>query len=190
MRAVLASAAPDAAKVVKEAPRTAAANIPRQTRADRKSAEKAIDRADVVMFPCFLAAPWWRQPICQTIRFYGSSLPIPLGSAISPAFIARLIKGCRGDAHAGCLTSEITEHFQRSNEHFSRESPPLGRVFSAATGEPNAQAEDQEADSSASRHPRAVQDRRRQHQEIFLAERLIAFKRAISKSGTRFCVRS
>jgi hypothetical protein len=143
MRAVLASAAPGAAKVVKEAPRTAAANIPRQTRAVRKSAEKAIDRADVVMFPCFLAAPWWRQPICQTIRFYGSSLPIPLGSAISPAFIARLIKGCRGDAHAGCLTSEMTEHFQRSNEHFSRESAPLGRVFSAATGEPNAQAEDQ-----------------------------------------------
>ena len=33
---------------------------------------------------------------------------------------------------------------------------------------------DQEADSSASRHPRAVQDRRRQHQEILLAERLIA----------------
>jgi ribosomal protein L35 len=33
---------------------------------------------------------------------------------------------------------------------------------------------DQEADSSASRHPRAVQDRRRQHQEILLAVRLIA----------------
>ena len=33
---------------------------------------------------------------------------------------------------------------------------------------------DQEADSSASRHPRAVQDRRRQHREILLAERLIA----------------
>jgi hypothetical protein len=31
-------------------------------------------------------------------------LPIWLGSAISAAFIARLIKGCRGDAHAGYLT--------------------------------------------------------------------------------------
>src|SRR6202040_3824287 len=82
---------------------------------------------------------------------------------------------------------------------------PLWARFAAATGEPNAQAEDQvrrqkalqgdchrqsnggprrqaprhdqadqEADSSASWHPRAVQDRRRQHQEIFLAERLIA----------------
>jgi hypothetical protein len=53
MRAVLAAAAPGAAKVAKEAARTAAANIPRQTRKDHKSAEKAIGRADVVMFPCF-----------------------------------------------------------------------------------------------------------------------------------------
>jgi hypothetical protein len=30
----------------------------------------------------------------------GSSLPIRVGSAISAAFIARLIKGCRGDAYA------------------------------------------------------------------------------------------
>ena len=29
---------------------------------------------------------------------------------------------------AGCLISEITKHFQRSNEHFSRESV-FGRVF-------------------------------------------------------------
>ena len=35
-------------------------------------------------------------------------------------FIARLIKGCRVDARAGCCAYEITEHFQRSNEHFSR----------------------------------------------------------------------
>src|SRR6202035_1291004 len=32
---------------------------------------------------------------------------------------------------------------------------------------------DEEADSSAPRHPRAVQDRRRQRQEVLLAERLI-----------------
>jgi hypothetical protein len=69
-------------------------------------------------------------------------LPISLCSAISPTFIARLIKGCRVDVRAGCLISEITKHFQRSNEHFSRESAASAR-FSAATGEPNAQAEDQ-----------------------------------------------
>jgi hypothetical protein len=85
-------------------------------------AEISVGWPGVVMFPPFWLRRGWRQPICQTIRFYGSSLPIPLSSAISPTFIARLIKGCRGDAHAGCLTSEMTEHFQRSNEHSGRES--------------------------------------------------------------------
>jgi hypothetical protein len=33
-------------------------------------------------------------------------------------FIARLIKGCRVDVRAGYLISEITQYFQRSNEHF------------------------------------------------------------------------
>jgi large subunit ribosomal protein L35 len=47
-------------------------------------------------------------------------LPIRVRSAISPAFIARLIKGCRVDVHAGCFVSEIAKHFQRSNEHFRR----------------------------------------------------------------------
>jgi hypothetical protein len=63
------------------------------------------------------------------LLFDGSSLPISLSSAISPDFIARLIKGCRVDARAGCLISEIAEYFQRSNEHFSRESAPLGAFF-------------------------------------------------------------
>jgi hypothetical protein len=76
------------------------------------------------------------------IRFRGSSLPIARRSAISPPFIARLIKGCRGDVPAGCFVSEIIQHFQRSNEHFSRESALWAR-FSVAIGEPNAQAEDQ-----------------------------------------------
>jgi large subunit ribosomal protein L35 len=67
--------------------------------------------------------------IRRAIRFHGSSLPIRPGSAISANFIARLIKGCRGDAHAGYLTSEIIEHFQRSNEHFSRESALSGAFF-------------------------------------------------------------
>jgi large subunit ribosomal protein L35 len=56
-------------------------------------------------------------------------LPIHRRSAISADFIARLIKGCRVDVRAGCLISEIAEHFQRSNEHFSRESAPLGAFF-------------------------------------------------------------
>ena len=68
-------------------------------------------------------------PIGRAIRFAGSSLPSGLSSAISRSFIARLIKGCRVDAYAGCLISEITEHFQRSNEHFSRESALLGAFF-------------------------------------------------------------
>jgi hypothetical protein len=43
--------------------------------------------------------------------------------------IARLIKGCRVDARAGYCLSEITEHIQRSNEHFSRESALWARFF-------------------------------------------------------------
>jgi large subunit ribosomal protein L35 len=49
-----------------------------------------------------------------------STLPIWPASVISAAFIARLIKGCRGDAHADCCDTGIVEHFQRSNEQFSR----------------------------------------------------------------------
>jgi hypothetical protein len=58
MRAVLASAAPGAAKVARGAARAAAANIPRRTRENGKSAKKVVGRADVVMFLCFLAAHW------------------------------------------------------------------------------------------------------------------------------------
>jgi large subunit ribosomal protein L35 len=56
-------------------------------------------------------------------------LPIGPCSAISANFIARLIKGCRGDVRAGYFQTEITKHFQRSNEHFSRDRRPFGRVF-------------------------------------------------------------
>jgi hypothetical protein len=41
-------------------------------------------------------------------RFGGSSLPIPTSSAISPSFIARLIKGCRVDVRAGWFVFEKT----------------------------------------------------------------------------------
>jgi large subunit ribosomal protein L35 len=66
--------------------------------------------------------PCRADPPVKTILFRlpCSSLPIWLGSAISATFIARLIKGCRVDARAGCFVYEIIEHFQRSNEHFSR----------------------------------------------------------------------
>jgi large subunit ribosomal protein L35 len=50
----------------------------------------------------------------------GSSLPFHFCSAISPTFIARLIKGCRVGVRTDYLISEIIEYFQRSNEHFSR----------------------------------------------------------------------
>jgi large subunit ribosomal protein L35 len=53
----------------------------------------------------------------------------PAGLCHNANFIARLIKGCRVDVHAGCFVSEIAEHFQRSNEHFSRESAPSGASF-------------------------------------------------------------
>jgi large subunit ribosomal protein L35 len=53
-------------------------------------------------------------------------LPMSLCSAISPTFIARLIKGCRVDVRAGCLISGITKHFQRSNEQFSRPDAVTG----------------------------------------------------------------
>jgi large subunit ribosomal protein L35 len=51
-------------------------------------------------------------------------LPTPRSSAISRAFAARLIKGCRGDVNADFLHTGLIEHYQRSNEHFSRESAP------------------------------------------------------------------
>jgi large subunit ribosomal protein L35 len=52
---------------------------------------------------CFLlrAGLGWRQIVRHNSWLDGSSLPICLGSAISAAFIARLIKGCRGDDPAG-----------------------------------------------------------------------------------------
>jgi hypothetical protein len=47
----------------------------------------------------------------RAARFHGSSLPIRPGSAISPNFIARLIKGCRGDVPDGCFVYGITSNF-------------------------------------------------------------------------------
>jgi hypothetical protein len=67
-----------------------------------KSAKRAIGRAEIIIFfPAFGCAAGWRQLICRTIWFHGSSLPIRAHSAIRPNLIARLIKGCRGDAPAG-----------------------------------------------------------------------------------------
>src|SRR4029079_18817285 len=70
-------------------------------------------------------------------------LPFRASSVISPAFIARLIKGCRVDAVPISSISEIIQHFQRSNEHFSRFAPSRALSCCRPTGEPNAQAEDQ-----------------------------------------------
>src|SRR6202171_2026055 len=67
--------------------------------------------------------------MCRTIWFRDPSLPSRPRPAITPNLIARLIKGCRVDVRAGCLISEIAEYIQRSHEHFSRESAPLGAFF-------------------------------------------------------------
>jgi hypothetical protein len=56
-------------------------------------------------------------------------LPILSGSVISPRFIARLIKGCRGDAVPDSSILEMIQHFQRSNEHFSRPGALAGAVM-------------------------------------------------------------
>jgi hypothetical protein len=97
----LASADPGAAA----AARTAAATIHRKARARLKLAKKPTGWAEIVIcFLFFYGAAARRQLMCQATRFHGSSLPIRLRSAISAAFIARLIKGCRGDDPAGCFT--------------------------------------------------------------------------------------
>jgi hypothetical protein len=70
--------------------------------------EGLIDRSRWVIFYLFSANTRSRRAIRRTIGFRGSSLPIPNSSAISPTFIARLIKGCRVDASAGCFSSEKT----------------------------------------------------------------------------------
>ena len=119
------------------AARTAAANIHRRARARPKSAKTAINWAEIVILFILLSvllfdnAAWRRPIIRRSIGLRGSSLPIRPGSAISANFIARLIKGCRGDGPCGLFRLGITEHFQRSNEHFSRKSALWAR-FSVA----------------------------------------------------------
>jgi large subunit ribosomal protein L35 len=71
----------------------------------------------------------WHHGVRQSIALHGSSLPIRFCSAISRRFIARLIKGCRVDARAGFFVLKKPEHFQCSNEHFSRESAASGASF-------------------------------------------------------------
>ena len=126
----IAACAPEGADIA-TAPKTAAAKMDRKALGRRKLVKVAIDWADMDMFSLFWLGSARHQPIRLILRFRGSSLPIGFGSAISPDFIARLIKGCRVDVRAGYGNSEITEHFQRSNEHFSRESA-LWAHFSVA----------------------------------------------------------
>jgi hypothetical protein len=125
-----------------EAARAAVANINRKARRRPKRAKKAFDCAEMIILSCFCRCGLRARLIRQSTQSRGSSLPSRDSSAISANFIARLIKGCRGGVCAGSFTCEITEHFQRSNEHFSREAAFWVRL-PVATGEPNAQAEDQ-----------------------------------------------
>jgi hypothetical protein len=70
-------------------------------------------------------------------------LPISASSAISPTFIARLIKGCRGDDRAGySVFWKNLSTFNALTSILADQTP--SRAFCvAAIGEPNAQAEDQ-----------------------------------------------
>jgi hypothetical protein len=54
-------------------------------------------------------------------------LPISPFSAISAAFVARLIKGCRGDVPVRVfLNFGKPEHNQRSHEHFAARAALAG----------------------------------------------------------------
>jgi hypothetical protein len=108
-RLALASALPGTAN----APTTDTATIDSNARVRLKWAKKPSAWAEAGIFSV-LAEPAREGLLAQTKPFYGSLLPIWPGSAISPTFIARLIKGCRVDVPAGYLVSEITKHFQRS----------------------------------------------------------------------------
>jgi hypothetical protein len=125
----LASAAPGIAAT---AARSAAAKLHRYLRDALEPAEKAIDWAEKVIFPNLLHAPqsggYWLSeatPVC------GSSLPFHLSSAISPTFIARLIKGCRVDARADCLQWKQSSTFNALTSILAAKAP-FGRVLHAA----------------------------------------------------------
>ena len=78
---------------------TAVADKGRTIRTRRKSAKKPDEGAEIVMVFLLGAEPPGGLELVRPAKpIDGSSLPIFLGSAISAAFIARLIKGCRVDA--------------------------------------------------------------------------------------------
>src|SRR5665213_3167231 len=113
---------------------------------------KGVDRKkrkSVWLNSTFSFCPWLLSAPPVTASAYTSMITVPwfiVANSVAlchkPPFIARLIKGCRGDVPAGCFVSKLIQRFQRSNEHFSREARLRVR-FATATGEPNAQAEDQ-----------------------------------------------
>jgi hypothetical protein len=79
---------------------TVAANIQRDA---LRRGKASIDRREmVIFFPVWIGRSL-HQVIRQGLPFHGSSLPIRFRSAISPPFIARLIKGCRVDGSCGYL---------------------------------------------------------------------------------------
>jgi hypothetical protein len=83
------------------AARRAASKLHRSRRDRPESAKEAIDWAEKVIFANLWmsrgAAGYW---LSDAARIRGSSLPFRFCSAISPTFIARLIKGCRVDVRA------------------------------------------------------------------------------------------
>src|SRR5437870_8545796 len=83
----------------------------------------------------------------------------------------------------GLVLASLGEPNAQAEDQVRRQKALQGDCHRQSDARPARQAPrhdqaDQEADPSAPRYPRAVQDRRRQHQEIFLAERLIASRLA------------
>jgi hypothetical protein len=81
---------------------------------------------NVVIFVCPGTCHVMMTAVGQIRPAPGSSLQNGFSSAISPTFIARLIKGCRGDVFVQGLPFGKPLHFQRSNEQFSRPAPLAG----------------------------------------------------------------
>jgi hypothetical protein len=100
IRARLAASAVSGAAT---ATRAAATSIQRKARRRLKSVKRAIGRPEIIIFSCFLTVP----PMASG-NLSGNTVPRFIVANLTwlcdkRNFIARLIKGCRGDVRAGCF---------------------------------------------------------------------------------------
>src|SRR5437660_12106618 len=86
----------------------------------RAVAERIIDRAEKVIFCPSMAATTADIGLVRRGGPAVHRVAILLMLCHKPNLHRPADKGCRVDVRAGCCVYEITEHFQRSNEHFSR----------------------------------------------------------------------